>query len=294
MKKDFPDGQINFGLTEQEVHKFLMPPSISGSMGIRFAMGLENWDKFQTLIAANAKFRQYHDKVSVDIGYLFGSRSDRQFEEGGINYFRDVIAKTINDQGFSSVTVFDPHSLAVENAIHNCKIIPPDEAVIHVFRELIKYNNVTNYEFVICSPDLGAYKKVFGLFTKISKQFSDLNINFVSANKIRDLDGNIQMTLNEPYRYFDDSKIQVGFVIDDICDGGRTFIEFAKLASSEMGIKDINLYVSHGIFSKGLEPLLERFNHIYTTNSIPENSDKYYNHDRIDVIDIFTNQRIDL
>ena len=43
-------------------------------------------------------------------------------------------------------------------------------------------------------------------------------------------------------------------MIDDICDGGRTFIECAKLLKAA-GVGSMALYVSHGIFSKGLDPL---------------------------------------
>jgi ribose-phosphate pyrophosphokinase len=42
-------------------------------------------------------------------------------------------------------------------------------------------------------------------------------------------------------------------ICDDIADGGKTFIELAKSLNGI--VKDINLYVSHGIFSKGLKVL---------------------------------------
>jgi ribose-phosphate pyrophosphokinase len=43
-------------------------------------------------------------------------------------------------------------------------------------------------------------------------------------------------------------------IVDDICDGGRTFTEAAKLLHS-MADVSVHLYISHGIFSKGTEPL---------------------------------------
>jgi ribose-phosphate pyrophosphokinase len=39
-------------------------------------------------------------------------------------------------------------------------------------------------------------------------------------------------------------------IVDDICDGGRTFIELAKSLKS-YHVSTIDLYVTHGIFSKG-------------------------------------------
>ena len=44
-------------------------------------------------------------------------------------------------------------------------------------------------------------------------------------------------------------------IVDDICDGGRTFIEVAKQVAPIC--PDLHLYVTHGIFSKGLAPLRE-------------------------------------
>ena len=55
-------------------------------------------------------------------------------------------------------------------------------------------------------------------------------------------------------------------IIDDICDGGGTFIGLAKeLKQKNAG--DLYLAVSHGIFSKGLEALNTYFTKLYTTDS---------------------------
>ncbi len=58
------------------------------------------------------------------------------------------------------------------------------------------------------------------------------------------------------------------FIVDDICDGGRTFIELAKTLK-EKGAEKIYLYITHGIFSNGFGDLSTYFEHIYTTNSFP-------------------------
>ncbi len=44
-------------------------------------------------------------------------------------------------------------------------------------------------------------------------------------------------------------------IVDDICDGGRTFIESAKVLREHNPQATISLYVSHGIFSKGVQVL---------------------------------------
>jgi ribose-phosphate pyrophosphokinase len=66
------------------------------------------------------------------------------------------------------------------------------------------------------------------------------------------------------------------FIIDDICDGGRTFIEIAKAVNEvrklSSSVKPEHygknyLIVTHGIFSAGFGQLAEYFEGIYTTNS---------------------------
>jgi ribose-phosphate pyrophosphokinase len=55
--------------------------------------------------------------------------------------------------------------------------------------------------------------------------------------------------------------------VDDICDGGGTFIGLAALLKSH-NAGHIVLIVSHGIFSKGFD--LAHIDAIYTTNSFKD------------------------
>jgi ribose-phosphate pyrophosphokinase len=75
----------------------------------------------------------------------------------------------------------------------------------------------------------------------------------------------------------DNTPGQRNFVIcDDICDGGRTFIEIAKairdIRPKEIFNDKIYLCVTHGIFSAGFEELEKYFTAILTTNSVKEDS----------------------
>lgn len=56
-------------------------------------------------------------------------------------------------------------------------------------------------------------------------------------------------------------------VVDDICDGGATFLRAAS-ACYHAGAKSVGVYASHGIFSKGIsEFVLHNICDIQTTNS---------------------------
>ena len=73
--------------------------------------------------------------------------------------------------------------------------------------------------------------------------------------------------------------------MDDICDGGRTFIELAKVIRKDYS-KDskIVLIITHGIFSKGFETVFEHVDEVYTTNSVNE----FSSHNKLTQYDIFT------
>jgi ribose-phosphate pyrophosphokinase len=83
--------------------------------------------------------------------------------------------------------------------------------------------------------------------------------------------------------YRDDFNGKDVLIVDDICSGGRTFIEISKILS-QRNVGKIYLYVTHGIFDIGIIPILDSgICKIITTNSFIENS----NHERLHIIEIF-------
>lgn len=46
-------------------------------------------------------------------------------------------------------------------------------------------------------------------------------------------------------------------IVDDLCDGGRTFTEAAKLLKGKGGADKVYLYTTHGIYSKGSDILFD-------------------------------------
>ena len=60
--------------------------------------------------------------------------------------------------------------------------------------------------------------------------------------------------------------VDFGLVVDDICDGGGTFIGLGEKLK-EAGWKKLGLYITHGIFSKGLDDLFKIYDHIITTDT---------------------------
>lgn len=64
-------------------------------------------------------------------------------------------------------------------------------------------------------------------------------------------------------------------IVDDICDGGMTFIKVAEQLKAFNPLQ-IDLAVSHGIFSRGKGVIKEAgITNIYTTNSLPRNPESF-------------------
>jgi ribose-phosphate pyrophosphokinase len=111
----------------------------------------------------------------------------------------------------------------------------------------------------LVSPDAGAYKKIFD----VAKEFKIDNI--VTATKVRDLKtGKILHTEVPTPEMHNDIKY---VIVDDICDGGRTFTEIAKAIKAVRPTAKIYLIVTHGIFSAGFGDLNSQFEKIFSTNS---------------------------
>jgi ribose-phosphate pyrophosphokinase len=65
-------------------------------------------------------------------------------------------------------------------------------------------------------------------------------------------------------------------IVDDICDGGATFIRAARALRAIEPDVEVGLCVTHGIFSKGRQHLLDNgIDKIYTTNSLLKNDGNY-------------------
>jgi ribose-phosphate pyrophosphokinase len=203
-------------------------------------------------------------QVVLHVPYFLGARSDRRFEEGTVHYLKEVICPIINSLKFSAVVVLDPHSDVLEACLDNMIKID-NHLLVKQALTLIDNKNDARERVCLVSPDAGAYKKIFD----VAKKF-DINKVF-TATKVRDMKtGQILHTeIYTPYMPDDTNYV----IIDDICDGGRTFIEIAKAITKVKPNAKLYLVVTHGIFSGGFEDLGEYFKHVYTTNSIKEQED---------------------
>lgn len=250
----FPDGQqsINMGAVSRPDY------------GIQIKTRLNSFMDLELLICAVQALRGIGVReIALYCPYFLGSRSDRKFEDGSVNYLKDVICPIINGLDFISVTVVDPHSDVLEACLNN--YVKQDNLAVVRFALTppIYYPN-TKDKFVLVSPDAGASKKIYKLAEKIG-----YTGDVITCSKDRDHQGKLSRTI-VPISGKQHHKDLV--IIDDICDGGATFINIVKeIRKQQESFKTppnkIYLIVTHGIFSKGFGELNTHFSGIYCTNS---------------------------
>ena len=261
----YPDGQQSI-IINTYIRPYI-PEINSKSAGILIKSRLNNFKDLELIICATQALRNLGvEKISLYVPYFLGSRSDRKFEDGSIHYLKQVICPIINSQGFDKVTVIDPHSDVLEALLNNYVKESNWELVGHAL-----HNIATREKICLVSPDAGAYKKIFD----VAKEFKIDRI--ITASKVRDITtGEILRTEIPTLDQHADIKY---VIIDDICDGGRTFIELAKAIKGSRPTAKIYLVVTHGIFSNGFYELSQYFEKIYTTNSVQNFTDIEYDSD---------------
>lgn len=205
-------------------------------------------DLVSALMLADAcAYRGYPIRNFV-LPYVPCARQDRLNPEGDFLFSLKSVAEMINARNFDSVTVLDPHSEVAPALINQCNVLNP----VEIFK-LVKFEN-TGYHAVI-APDGGSEKRALG----IAKLF---NIPLIRGWKVRDVSNGALKGFGLEST---PSNIVNVLVVDDICDGGGTFIGLADIFRSR-GMQ-ADLYTTHGLYTAGIEKLCV-YKNIICTDSL--------------------------
>lgn len=191
--------------------------------------------------------------IHLRLGYVPYARQDRVCNRGEALSIK-VFCSMINNMNFKSVTILDPHSDVTPALLDRCQVIEPTSV-------LDRYEGLTGDllrgEVTLVAPDAGSTKKV----EKVSQHYGGIEI--IQGMKKRD----VKTGKLSGFEYYGDVDGKDLLIVDDIIDGGFTFIGLTRKLK-EGGAKTVSLYASHGIFSKGIDVLLEGgIDNIYTTDS---------------------------
>lgn len=237
----FPDGQPHVKLETHEIDF----RSATIETAIRSSDEL-----LQTVLVSEVLRRQGYSEINLDIRYLLGARMDRPIGQNE-PFTLNCVARILNSCGFSKVRILDAHSEEATRLIRNSENVLPYMVAEQVFATLPDAWPVR--------PDKGAGNRV-GKLTNVCRP---ANRAIIRCEKSRNSEtGKLSgFSVNDPSWV---STCKEVVIIDDICDGGGTFVGLAK-ELRKAGAQKVYLYVTHGIFSKGLP--LEGIDHIYTTDS---------------------------
>jgi ribose-phosphate pyrophosphokinase len=195
----------------------------------------KNEDIIELLLVCDAIKRAGAILNKLTIPYVPFARQDR-INTNGECFSLAVFASLINGLNAREVLVTDPHSDVVAALINNCRIFPQHE----VFVGWLDGKS----DFYLVSPDGGALKKIY----KLAERVNCLGVIECSKNR------NVKTGEITGVKVYADGRPAEGkdcYIVDDICDGGRTFIEVAK-ELKKLNPRKIVLMVTHGFFTKGL------------------------------------------
>ena len=189
------------------------------------------------------------------IPYFPYARQDRVCSNGD-PFSLKVIANLIKECNFEEVICVDLHS--------DVMIVLFEAGVLTSFKQhevledFVSSVIAPGEKVALVAPDAGSLKKIYPLATK-------LNLNVIEAKKIRNTNtGKIISS------YVDKGVIPCYnhlIIVDDICDGGRTFVELAKVIRENYDNK-LTLVVTHGIFSNGMQELNRYFDNVLCYNDM--------------------------
>lgn len=209
------------------------------------------------LLAADALRRFGIKRMELFIPYFPAARQDRVMIPGEPLSVK-VYADMVNAMNFDKVLIFDAHSEVTPALVNNAVVIPNHALVKKVLE------NRSLDDLILVSPDGGALKKIY----KLSQALGGVQV--VEASKKRDVKTG---KLSSFHVYEDDLEGKTCVVVDDICDGGGTFLGLAEQLKLK-GAGEMVIIVSHGIFSKGVDHLLPIYTEIYCSDSFSSRRDQ--------------------
>lgn len=192
---------------------------------------------------------------SLVLPYLPAARADRGYPN--LTTYAEFVTELICP---ARLVTIDPHSPVWVNRAR--ELNPDMDVVEYPVERVIKHriqdgsSDAKAHSYVgVIAPDAGARDRA-------SRAAKVMGVPVYQAGKKRD-----EATGKLSGFHMEDELPAEGklLIVDDICDGGGTFIGLAEATGLP---KDrVDLWVTHGIFSKGFDALEDHFGTIHTTDS---------------------------
>ncbi|MGN7186997.1 ribose-phosphate pyrophosphokinase [Microbacterium enclense] len=195
------------------------------------------------------------NRMVLLLPYLPGARADHaEFVPFGAGVYADFV----NSLGVDQVICFDPHSPVMPGLLNEATVIDSTRLFRrHIVGRADQDSRPQRYSGII-APDKGA--------TERARKVADAcHLPMYQALKHRNPEtGRLSEFTCEPLP--DTGRF---LVVDDICDGGGTFMGLAQ--ATGLPKERLGLYVSHGVFSGNAEQLVDHYAEVWTTDSLQPN-----------------------
>lgn len=231
----FPDGEKHLRLIELDRKE-----EVAIKMRIK-----SSDDLFLLMQLSDILKRQCVNVRSITIPYLMGMRCDRLFSLDE-SFSLKIVAGVINSFNASEVRIFEPHSQRSLTLINRSTPINPS-------------CNISKDRAILCFPDKGARDRY-------SYCVSDKSP--IICSKVRDIGtGELRGFLVERIGdYVEGDEI---IVLDDLCDGGGTFLGIAEKLRLLKPSK-LTLAVTHAVNPLGIERVSKTYDEVIITNTFAD------------------------
>lgn len=190
------------------------------------------------------------------------ARQDRIAAEGDPLSIK-IFADYINQMGFHTVFITDPHSDVTSALLERC-VVQPQHKIAAQAVLMLEESPFVHEPIALVAPDFGAAKKIKALQAYLVET-TGVEYPVIQCDKARSVHTGklvgFKVVHGNPSGHH-------CLMVDDICDGGGTFLGLAD-ALKENGAVEQSLFVTHGIFSKGTQILREKFSNVMCSDSFP-------------------------
>lgn len=231
----FPGGeiQVKLPLIEEFERKLIWKPTCSD-------------DILLLIMTVNALNGQGYWDIELDCLYLPYARQDRICNPGEANSL-EMICGILDGLNLTIIRFYDVHNESVTFRFFKYTNVLNLE-VCDIFNHYKILDNFDSKTTLLLAPDVGARKRVADICC------NNPDFYWINLEKTRNSETGIVS-----YDEIPEIDASIILVIDDICDGGSTFLRLAE----KIPDKTLYLYVTHGIFSHGLDELSKYYTHIY-------------------------------
>lgn len=247
----FPAGEMNIELKEEHLWELPVTYDLEVLPGKKVSGEWVNafqgrWLEELLMLVGAMESHYGHREALRDLflPYFPYSRADRKIQKNG--YFQSNMFSVMH--GILSGIFLNIRTKDLHNPVYD------DHGWMSPILNTVVRLGENTENTVFLFPDKGSTKK------ELFRDVSEKNLPFVVFDKVRSDEG-VQIVVSEEKNLPESLHGFRGVIMDDICDGGATFIELAKAIREIPKFREmpLELHVTHGIFSKGKECLKEHF-----------------------------------